>query len=70
MMTTGNDRLRAVEGEQVSVRPLPSVISRESIESRLLTLKAERAQVINNANAYNGAIQECERWLRVLDGSE
>jgi hypothetical protein len=50
------------------------VITREEIEKRLEQLKIEQAQVQNNLtqlqanlNAYLGAIQDCEHWLKVLD---
>jgi len=37
---------------------------------RLAKLKAEREQLVANLNAYNGAIQDCEYWLSVLEGGE
>jgi len=43
------------------------MLTKEMIEQRLAKLKAEREQLIANLNAYNGAIQDCEYWLSVLD---
>ena len=42
-------------------------MTREQIESRIQQLTAERAQIIANVNAYNGAIQECQRWIAECD---
>jgi len=46
------------------------VITREMVLERLAKLKAEREQLIANLNAYNGAIQDCEYWLSVLEDGE
>jgi hypothetical protein len=50
-------------------------ITREDLEKRLTELQAEqeqvRAQIVQlqaNANAYAGAIQDCEYWLSKLAG--
>jgi len=43
------------------------MVMREMVLERLAKLKAEREQLIANLNAYNGAIQDCEYWLSVLD---
>ena len=43
------------------------MITREEIERRLNQLKAERDRLIANLNAYNGAIQDCEYWLGLMD---
>jgi len=43
------------------------MITREMVLERLAKLKAEREQLLANLNAYNGAIQDCEYWLSVLD---
>jgi len=43
------------------------VITREMVLERLAKLKEERDQLIANLNAYNGAIEDCEYWLSVLD---
>ena len=58
-------------------------LSEAVIKARIETLKAQRQQVLNtchqlaiqrqqmldNANAFNGAIQECEFWLNAIAGS-
>lgn len=41
-------------------------ITREQIEERLRALRADYAQLTANANAVEGAIQDCEHWLAVL----
>jgi len=46
------------------------VLTKEKIEQRLAKLKAEREQLLANLNAYNGAIQDCEYWLGLIDQSE
>jgi len=46
------------------------MVTREKILERLAKLKAEREQLIANLNAYNGAIQDCEYWLSVLEDGE
>ena len=43
------------------------MITRKLLEDRLASLKASEQNVINNLNAYVGAIQECEFWLKQLD---
>lgn len=43
------------------------MITREAIEARLAALTAQRDQLIANVGAFNGAIQDCEHWLGVLD---
>lgn len=42
------------------------MITKEMLEARLLELKAERQSLINNSNAFTGAIQDCEYWLEQL----
>ena len=45
-------------------------ITRELTQKRLDALKSERQMILDNVNAYNGAIQECERVLLILDKPE
>lgn len=45
-------------------------ITKVQIEERLALLRRERQQLCDNANAYNGAIAECERWLALLAQDE
>lgn len=42
-------------------------MNREQIETRLEELRKELLQLTANANAVNGAIQDCEFWLVQLD---
>ena len=44
------------------------MITKEMIEERLATLTSERDQLINNVNAYNGAIQDAQYWIEKLNG--
>jgi len=46
------------------------MITREVVLERLAKLKAEREQLIANLNAYNGAIEDCEYWLKLIDQPE
>ena len=42
-------------------------VTKEEIETRLSALRTERQRILDNANAFNGAISECERILKLLD---
>ena len=42
-------------------------ITKEQIIQRRAQLVDERQRVLDNANAFNGAIQECDRLLVILD---
>jgi len=46
------------------------VITYKMLSERLAKLKAEREQLLANLNAYNGAIQDCEYWLKLIDQPE
>lgn len=48
----------------------PPLIDREALLDRLEVLERDRAQVIANINAYDGAIQECKYWLEQLELAE
>jgi lipid II:glycine glycyltransferase (peptidoglycan interpeptide bridge formation enzyme) len=45
-------------------------MTHEQIEVRLAELNKELQQLTANANAVNGAIQDCEFWLAQLDAEE
>lgn len=45
-------------------------ITKEQLESRRDRLKAEYEQLQRNLCAYEGAIQDCEHWLAVLESRE
>jgi len=45
-------------------------MNKEQIEARLAELNKELQQLTANANAVNGAIQDCEYWLAQLDAEE
>ena len=42
-------------------------MTKELLNERIKTLMQQRAQLLDNVNAFNGAIQDCEYWLRELD---
>lgn len=48
----------------------PSFITREVLELRLKALERDRNQAIANVNAYDGAIQECNFWIKLLKEAE
>jgi len=50
--------------------PAPSPITREALEQRLAQLKAQYDQFIANANATQGAIQDCQYWLETIKAAE
>ena len=43
------------------------MIERAAIEQRKAQLKAQYDQVVANANALQGAIQECDFWIAAVD---
>lgn len=45
-------------------------MTKEQLEARLAELRAERERLILNVNAFNGAIEENERWLRLLEAEK
>ena len=47
-----------------------AAITREAIETRLAELRRDAEQMRANLHAYDGAIQDCEHWLAVLDAPE
>jgi len=44
-------------------------MTKELVEARLEELKKQRQQLMDNANAFTGAIQDCEHWLTLLTQS-
>lgn len=46
------------------------MIDRAAIEKRLAELREQQEQVIAQANALAGAIQDCEYWLTLLAEGE
>ncbi len=45
-------------------------ITREKIMARLKVLEADRQDLRNHLNCVDGAIQDCEHWLAILDAPE
>ncbi len=45
-------------------------MNRQQVEERLESLQEQRSELMRNLAAYNGAIQDCEYWLTVLDKEE
>lgn len=45
-------------------------ITKEEIEKRRTQLQAEHQQAVATVHAINGAIQDCEFWLSVLEESD
>lgn len=46
------------------------VVSKASLETRLVELQKQRDQLIANLNAYNGAIMETQQWLDKIKAAE
>jgi len=42
-------------------------ITRELLEERLARYQADRSDLQAQLNAYEGAVQDCQHWLSVLD---
>jgi len=42
-------------------------MDRAAIEARIAELRAQAAKLQADFNAINGAIQDCQYWLAVLD---
>lgn len=42
----------------------------QTLTTRLNTLQSERDQVRNNLIAYEGAIQECQHWIKKAEEKE
>ena len=42
-------------------------MNREAVEKRLEELRSSFEQAISNANAIQGAIQDCEYWLKIIE---
>ena len=47
--------------------PTARTIDRAAIQLRLDSLRAERQRRLDDVNAFNGAIQDCEHWLGTLE---
>lgn len=45
-------------------------VTRAVIEQRIRDLTAQRDALVNNVNAFNGAIEDCEFWLRFVEEAE
>lgn len=45
-------------------------ITRTQIEQRKQELEQQRDQLIANANAVTGAIQDCDHWLALLASND
>ena len=45
-------------------------ITKSQVEERRAQLVAERDQHIANISAYNGAIEDCDFWLQVLEDQD
>lgn len=45
-------------------------ITRKFLEDRLAGLRKQQDQLLANLNAFNGAVQDCQELLAVLDAPE
>ena len=43
------------------------MITSEQIEARLTQLRSDKNELVANVHAINGAIQDCEYWLALLE---
>lgn len=46
------------------------LLTKETIEKRIATLRKNLEQVTAQGNGIVGAIQDCEHWLAILDQPE
>ena len=44
-------------------------MTRESLTARINALMQERERLIGRANACQGAIEDCQYWLSLIDNS-
>lgn len=47
-----------------------SSVTKEALLERLAGLRLGRQQIVDNLNVQDGAIQDCEYWLGMLDKAE
>lgn len=52
----------------VEAKRSPQILTKEKIEERLKKLEAEKANIIGALASYEGAIQDCQHWLKELEG--
>jgi hypothetical protein len=45
-------------------------MTKEAIEARINVLRQQYEQTIANSNAIQGAIQDCEYWLKTLEAPQ
>lgn len=45
-------------------------MTREKLLERIAQLKSEQSNLRANIDAFTGAIQDCEYWLRELEAAE
>lgn len=46
------------------------VLNKEEIQKRRAELEQNRVQALANANAFAGAVQDCDHWLSILEQEE
>jgi hypothetical protein len=51
-------------------QPAPQGVTQRALEARLVLLKQQYDQMVANANATGGAIQECQYWLDQMKAAE
>lgn len=42
-------------------------ITKAALEARKAELAEQFKQAVSNANALNGALQDCEHWIKILE---
>lgn len=55
---------------QAPPQPAPQGVTQRALEARLVLLKQQYDQMVANANATGGAIQECQYWLDQMKAAE
>jgi len=55
---------------QAPPQPAPQGVTQQALESRLAVLKTQYDQAVANANAFQGALEDCQYWIDQMKAAE